>query len=183
MKQQAVVSLGILGKESHFPFTGIFSAAQQSTLGHFSAVGRIHDADIKRDFRQTIQFSMDLKHLIESHVGTIKSLFRAVWDWYHESKSHSQIVCLVVQAMTPDGDLWLSMIGASGIWGAKDGVWYPLLADGSSVLMDKEIEGYPMMVQVSPDPEQLVVIPKPFQNVLPSAASFEKRLYEVSNVQ
>ena len=42
---------------------------------------------------------------------------------------------------------------------------------------------YPMMVQVSPDPEQLVVIPKPFQNVLPSVASFGKRLYEVSDVQ
>lgn len=182
MKKQDLVSLGILGKESHFPFTGIFSAMQQSTLGKFSAVGRIHDADIKRDFRQTIQFSKDLDQLIEAHVGTLKSLFRAVWNWYHESKSHSQIVCLVVQAMTPEGELWLSMIGASGVWGEKNGVWYPLLADGSSVLMDKEIEGYPMMVRVEPAPEQLVVIPKPFQNVLPSAASFGKRLYEVSDV-
>ena len=53
MKQQ-VVSLGIVGKESQFPFTGIFSAQQEISIGKVSAVGRIHDADIKRVSAQSI---------------------------------------------------------------------------------------------------------------------------------
>ena len=89
MKQQ-VVSLGIVGKGSQFPFTGIFSAQQQLSIGKVSAVGRIHDADIKRDFRQTIQCSKQLTMLFQAHQGSIKKLFRSVWDWYHDSKPHSQ---------------------------------------------------------------------------------------------
>ena len=54
---QQVVSLGIIGKESQFPFTGIFAASQRISVGKVSAVGRIHDADIKRSFCQTIELS------------------------------------------------------------------------------------------------------------------------------
>ena len=180
MTQQELVSLGIIGKESQFPFTGIFAAAQRVAAGSVSAVGRIHDADIKRSFCQTIELSKELNRLILNHEGQIKSLLRKVWDWYHHRKPHSQIICLVVQVVTEEGHLWLSMIGASGVWGSHDGVLYPLLADGSSVLSDKEIEGYPMAMQIDPFPKQVLVIPKPFKNILPSAAGLSKRLYEVS---
>lgn len=182
MTQQKIVSLGIIGKESQFPFTGIFSAVQQIDIGKVSAVGRIHDADIKRSFCQTIEMSKELNHLITQHSGTIKSLIRRVWDWYHQKKSHSQIVCLVVQVVSTTGELWLSTIGSAGLWGSRNDVWYPLLADGSSVLMDKEIEGYPMVLQVSPFPKQILVVPKPFKNVLPSVG-LGKRVYEVSHVE
>ena len=153
-----MVSLGIIGKESQFPFTGIFSAAQHVEIGRVSAVGRIHDADIKRSFCQTIELSKELDHLIAQHSGTIKTLLRRIWDWYHHKKPHSQIVCLVVQVITPTDELWLSTIGSAGLWGSQQDVWYPLLADGSSVLMDKEIEGYPMVLQVTPFPKQILKI-------------------------
>jgi hypothetical protein len=183
MKQQDVVSLGIVGKESHFPLTGIFSATRTISVGKVSAVGRIHDADIKRDFKQTIEMSLELENLMANHTGTMKGLFRRIWDWYHERKPHSQIVCVVVQVITKEDELYLSMIGASGLWGLQEDVWYPLLADGSSVLQDKEIEGYPMVMQVYPLPNQIVAIPKPFQNVLPLESSFTKRVFEVNHVE
>lgn len=183
MTQQEVVSLGIIGKESQFPFTGIFAATQHVSVGKVSAVGRIHDADIKRSFCQTIELSKELNRLIANHEGKIKSLLRKIWDWYHLRKPHSQIICLVVQVVTDSGEMWLSMIGAAGVWGSCRGVWYPLLADGSSVLLDKEIEGYPMAMQVEPFPKQVLVVPKPFKNVLPSAAGLSKRLYEVNDAQ
>ena len=63
----------------------------------------------------------------------------------------------MIQVTTPSGELWLSTIGAAGLWGSHEDVWYPLLADGSSVLMDKEIEGYPMVLQVSPFPAKTLV--------------------------
>ena len=179
---QKLVSLGIIGKESQFPFTGIFSAAQHIEIGRVSAVGRIHDADIKRSFCQTIELSKELDRMIEQHSGTIKSLLRRVWDWYHHKKPHSQIVCLVIQVITGNGELWLSTIGTAGLWGNHQDVWYPLLADGSSVLMDKEIEGYPMVLQISPLPEQILAIPKPFKNVLPPIG-LGKRVYEVNHVE
>ena len=182
MKQQ-VVSLGIVGKGSQFPFTGIFSAQQQLSLGKVSAVGRIHDADIKRDFRQTIQCSKHLNMLFQAHQGSIKKLFRSVWDWYHDSKPHSQIVSLTIQVLSPNGDLWMSMVGTSGVWGLSDDTWYPLLADGSAVLQDKYIAEYPMAVQVQPLPERIVVLPKPFQNVLPSSIGLNKRVLEVCDVR
>ena len=112
---QKKVSLGIIGKESQFPFTGIFSAAQHVEIGRVSAVGRIHDADIKRSFCQTIELSKELDRLIAHHSGTIKSLMRRIWDWYHHTKPHSQIVCLVVQVMSTTGELWVSTIGAAGL--------------------------------------------------------------------
>ncbi len=180
MTQQEVVSLGIIGKESQFPFTGIFAATQRTPVGNVSAVGRIHDADIKRSFCQTIELSKELNRLIANHAGRLKPLLRKIWDWYHHRKPHSQIICLVVQVVTDGGEMWLSMIGAAGVWGIHDGIWYPLLAEGSSVLSDKEIEGYPMAMQVDPFPKQVLVIPKPFKNVLPSAAGLSKRLYEVN---
>ena len=181
MTQEQVVSLGIIGKESQFPFTGIFAATQRVSLGRVSAVGRIHDADIKRNFCQTIELSKELNRLISHHDGKVKSLLRKIWDWYHQRKPHSQIICLMVQVVTDNDEMWLSMIGVSGVWGTHDGVWYPLLAEGSSVLSDKEIEGYPMAMQVAPFPKQILVIPKPFKNVLPSSAGLSKRLYEVND--
>ena len=84
---------------------------------------------------------------------------------------------------TVTGELWLSTIGSAGLWGNHKEIWYPLLADGSGVLMDKEIEGYPMALQVSPFPKQILVVPKPFKNALPSAASLGKRVYEVPHVK
>ena len=48
--------------------------------------------------------------------------------------------------------------------------------------MDKEIEGYPMVLQVSPFPKQIVAVPKPFKNVLPTTG-LGKRVYEVAHVE
>lgn len=76
----------------------------------------------------------------------------------------------------------MSMVGTSGVWGLSDETWYPLLADGSAVLQDKYIAEYPMVVQVQPLPERIVVLPNPFQNVLPSSIGLNKRVLEVCHV-
>ena len=143
MTQEQVVSLGIIGKESQFPFTGIFAATQRVSLGRVSAVGRIHDADIKRIFAK-IELSK-LNRLISSHDGS-QILASKDLGLVSSAKPHGQIICLMVQVVTDNDEMWLSMIGVSGVWGTHDGVWCLLV--GSSVLSDKEIEGYPMAMQV-----------------------------------
>ncbi len=182
MKQQKIVSLGIVGKESMYPFSGVFSAVGRTDVGVASVVGRIHDADIRRDFEQTIHFSKELSRLIGGYKGSLKGLFRSIWDWYHRHRSHSQIICLVVQVVSEQDELWLSMSGTSGVWGLHQEVWYPLVADGSALIKDSLAGDYPMAVNIEPFPERVVVVPNPSKNQLPTSVGMNKYVFEVSDV-
>jgi len=182
MKHEKIVPLRILGKELQFPFTGIFATRQPIDKGQVSIVGRIHDADIKRDFQQTIQFSKVLESIVLQHQDSLKGLCREVWDWFLSVKPHNQIVSLTIQIETRD-TLYLSTMGTSGLWGLANGRWYPLLGEGSAVLQDELLEGYPMLMQVESKPEAVVVVPKPIKNQLPTVLGMQKYVYTVGGNQ
>ncbi len=183
-KHVQLVPLGLLGKDSHFPYAGFFTAQINLEIGNCTVIGRIHDADIKRDFRGTIGRGRQLQKVLESclHISTLKSLFREIWEWFHQNKSHSQIASLLIELSTPSGEVWLSASGLSGLWVASDEAWYPLLSGDHAILQNKLVSDYPLCLKISPIPKRIVGIPQPFQNQLPDAIGMNHRVFEVSDV-
>ena len=183
-KHQKLVPLGLLGKDSHFPFAGFFTAQSTMDVGTCVVIGRIHDADIKRDFRTTIGRGRQLQAVLDgcAHIRTIKSLFREIWEWFHQDKSHGQIASLLIQICSPEGEVWLSASGLSGIWVASDEAWYPILSGDHAILQNKLVSDYPLCLKMTPIPRKIVGVPQPFPNQLPDAISLNHRVFEVSDV-
>lgn len=184
MEQQQLVSLGMLGKASQFPFAGFFCAQQQVDAGKIVVIGRLHDADLKRDFCQTVQRSRGLNAVLEASrtMTSHKEVFREIWEWYQQGKSHSQIVSLTMQAVTPTGDMWVSAYGISGLWGLSEDTWYSLLSPDHSILKNNLVSDYPLCFKVTPKPSRILVIPQPFQNNFPTAVSLNNHVFEVNDV-
>ena len=184
MKHNQLVPLGMLGKSSQFPFAGFFSAEKQLDSGYFIVLGRLHDADLKRDFRQTVQRSSGLLNVLEDCQGmdSFKEVFREIWEWYQQGKSHSQIVSLAMQVVTPSGELWLSAYGVSGLWASSDDTWFSLLSQEHGVLQNKLVSDYPLCLKVTPSPKRILAIPQPFQNNFPTAVGLQSHVFEVNYV-
>ena len=175
--------LSMLGKDSLFPFTGMFMAQVQLDSGLCSIIGRVHDTDIRKDFIWIREKQQILENLIQTLDGSsFRTILREVWDWFLSVKPHNQIVSMTIQIETED-TLYLSTMGTSGLWGLSKGTWYPLLGDGSAVLQDELLEGYPMLMQVESKPESVMVIPKPIKNQLPTVLGMQKYVYTVGGNQ
>lgn len=184
MKQEQIVPIGMLGKSSQFPFAGFFTGKARIQSGSFVVIGRLHDADLKRDFRQTVQRSKGLSTTLEAcrDMTSFKEVFREIWEWYQQGKSHSQIVSLIMQVVTPTGDVWISTYGMSGLWGLSEDTWYSLLSQEHGVLQNKLVSDYPLCFKVSPAPTRILAIPQPFQNHFPPAVSLKSHVFEVNDV-
>jgi hypothetical protein len=174
------IPLLIIGKDSLFPFTGMFFAKEYSNQGWCHIVGRCYEADVKKDFLALRQFENRLQHYLSTLKNTPpKEQLQAIWDRTKQESlpvSISTMVCLIAM----DDQLILGGFGVSGLWGSNKNAWYPLLPDFHPLYEEESIEGNLDCLRFTTYPQQILIRPRPIKDRLSSIESLGQRIFEVS---
>lgn len=178
-------SLCMFGKDSLFPFTGMFFVKEKIDLGYCSIIGRVHKSDIQKDFSWIQQKQKELKQLVLEEFSSSTEFFRVIWNWFSGEDFQTGDVISFVVLLSSEERTSLLSVGVTALWGninTKENEFYPLLAAENNFFQDRLVDGYPTILEFSeesPLPYQIFVMPKPFLRELPTAEMLPKRIFEV----
>ena len=181
-------TFSMLAKKSLFPFTGMFVVKEQTEIGECWVIGRVDQANILKDFNWIWELQNNLKEHVQLFEGSSKrALLRTVWDWFANEEflrgGTPSMACLVQD----EESLLLSAVGVSSVWGNTSqnlDLWYPLIPLDNNFFQDRLVDGYPTYLEFDPAqslPQQILVIPKPFEQSLSAQESIEQRIFEVKS--
>ena len=201
MKESKSVSLSLLGKNSIFPFTGVFFAKQQFSIANSSGhmvckvIGRVNDCDIKRDFQAVMEMGVSLENHLDSLSNTYsqsdltisdKQIMRDIWDWHKELSYQNKLIslmCLVDTIDNNNGFVSFSAKGISSVWANQNHhmhEWFSLLPSGHNLFQDHLVEGYPVSIKIHPKPSMVLVQPKMIDGIS-TDESISTRVFEVGD--
>ena len=175
------IPLLFVGKDSLFPFTGMFFARHSSERGWCHLIGRCYKADVKDDFWSIRQFEHRVQQqLQEQAILSCKEQFQALWKMLLEDVKDCSPVTTLVCLIATEEVVAVGGFGVSGLWGSQQKVWYPLVPDGHPFFaLDDIPDEKAHVLFLERPPQQILVRAKPSRDDLFASSTIEQRIFEV----
>lgn len=186
MQYSQKTTLAILGKETFFPFVGMFSATKALKNGTVSIVGRIDDAHIRHDFQQIQVFQKQMQEILEEmEEETFMDILPMIWEHFWALREQFSAKICSMGCLFEGAEVLFSAMGMSKIWLSNQyqtNEWYPLVDTGHVLYQDQVHNGLPLLISISPIPECILMMPKPLMGMLPKDHyEMNQRIFEVEH--